>query len=45
MVTAYDFPGRHMVDSPSDPYHFVYGIAYDTAVRLTRGWDRWILVL
>ena len=34
MVIVHDVPGRQMIDSPTDPYHFAYGIAYDADIGL-----------
>lgn len=47
MVIVCDFPGRHMKDSPTDPYHFASGIAYydDTQHEtVTRRWDSSVTV-
>ena len=34
MVIAGHFPGRHMDDSPTDPFHFMRRIPYDEGIRL-----------
>lgn len=47
MVIVCDFPGRHMKDSPTDPYHLASGIAYydDTQHEtVTRRWDSSVTV-
>ena len=33
MVIVFDVHYRYVDRSPTDPYHFAYGIAYDEAYR------------